>query len=94
MSGIGFWIVLLIIEKSTLMCFCCQNISSIFLLSIKVAKVIFKNGIVYKISYNGKSIGEVRAFEEQNVQERPNGADIFSMKLNYKNNVEWKNSGG
>ena len=30
------------------------------------------------MSHNGKSIGEVRAFEEQNVQFRPNGADVFS----------------
>ena len=38
------------------------------------------------MAYNGKSIGEVRAFEEQNVQERPNGADAFFGLLNYKNN--------
>ncbi|QIG88583.1 hypothetical protein G6R40_02405 [Chryseobacterium sp. POL2] len=46
------------------------------------------------ITANGKSIGEVRAFEELKVQERPNVADIFSMKRTYKNLVEWKNSGG
>jgi hypothetical protein len=34
------------------------------------------------MSANGKSIGEVRAFEELKVQERPNGANIFSMELN------------
>ena len=45
------------------------------------------------IAYNGKSIGEVRTKNEQMFNFRPNGADIFSMKLNYKNNVEWKNSG-
>jgi len=33
---------------------------------------------------NGKSIGEVRDFEELKVQERPNEADAFSMELNYK----------
>ena len=33
-----------------------------------------------KISDNGKSIGEVRAFGELKVQERPNGADAFSMQ--------------
>ena len=38
------------------------------------------------IAYNGKSIGEVRAFEEQKVQERPNVADAFFGLLNYKNN--------
>jgi len=37
-----------------------------------------------RISANGKSIGEVRAFEELKVQERPNEANIFSMELNYK----------
>ena len=47
-----------------------------------------------KMSYNGKSIGEVRAKNERMFNFRPNVADIFSMKLNYKNNVEWKNSGG
>ena len=40
--------------------------------------------IVVKITDNGKSIGEVRAFEEQKVQETPNVANAFSMKLNYK----------
>jgi len=34
------------------------------------------------IAANGKSIGEVRAFEEQNVQERPNVADAFFGLLN------------
>jgi len=33
---------------------------------------------------NGKSIGEVRDFEELKVQKFPIVADIFSMKLNYK----------
>ena len=36
------------------------------------------------MAYNGKSIGEVRAFEELKVQERPNGADAFSDCLNYE----------
>jgi len=48
----------------------------------------------YKLADNGKSIGEVRAKNEQLFNFRTSGADIFSMKLNYKNNVEWKNSGG
>jgi hypothetical protein len=39
---------------------------------------------LYKMADNGKSIGEVRAFEELKVQERPNVANAFSMKLNYK----------
>ncbi|WP_374365396.1 hypothetical protein [Cloacibacterium sp.] len=43
---------------------------------------------------NGKSIGEVRVFEELKVQERLNGANIFSMKLIYKKLVELKNIGG
>jgi len=34
--------------------------------------------ILDKLSANGKSIGEVRDFEELKVQERPNGADAFS----------------
>ena len=38
--------------------------------------------VVHKITANGKSIGEVRAFEELKVQERPNGADAFSDCLN------------
>ena len=38
------------------------------------------------IAYNGKSIGEVRAFEEPKVQERQNVADAFFGLLNYKNN--------
>ena len=46
-----------------------------------------------KLAANGKSIGEVRAKNKRMCDFRPNGADIFSMKLNYKNNVEWKNSG-
>ena len=33
------------------------------------------------MSYNGKSIGEVRAFEERKVQESSDVADIFSMEL-------------
>jgi len=37
-----------------------------------------------KLSANGKSIGEVRTFEELKVQERPNEADIFFVELNYK----------
>jgi len=36
------------------------------------------------MSYNGKSIGEVRDFEGLKVQETPNVADIFSVELNYK----------
>ncbi|UOE39149.1 hypothetical protein [Chryseobacterium oryzae] len=36
------------------------------------------------IADNGKSIGEVRAFGELKVQERPNVADAFSMELNYE----------
>ena len=44
-------------------------------------------------SGNGKSIGEVRIFEELSVQEKPSVADIFSMKRTYKKNVKWKNSG-
>jgi hypothetical protein len=47
-----------------------------------------------KIAHNGKSIGEVREKVELYFNFRPNVANIFSMKLNYKNNVEWKNSGG
>jgi hypothetical protein len=38
----------------------------------------------YSISPNGKSIGEVRAFEELKVQEKLNGADAFSILLTYK----------
>ena len=37
------------------------------------------------VSANGKSIGEVRDFEEQKVQERPNVANAFSIMLTYKN---------
>lgn len=36
------------------------------------------------MSHNGKSIGEVRAFEEQKVQGRPNVANAFSIMLTYK----------
>ena len=36
------------------------------------------------IADNGKSIGEVRAFEELKVQENPNVADAFFGLLNYK----------
>jgi len=32
----------------------------------------------FTLAGNGKSIGEVRAFEELKVQERPNGADALS----------------
>lgn len=39
---------------------------------------------LFKVAYNGKSIGEVRDFEELNVQEFTNVANAFSMKLNYK----------
>jgi hypothetical protein len=46
------------------------------------------------VSHNGKSIGEVRAFEELKVQESSDVADIFSMKRTYKKIVKWKNSGG
>ena len=34
------------------------------------------------LSANGKSIGEVRAFEELKVQETPNVANAFSSTLN------------
>lgn len=37
-----------------------------------------------RVADNGKSIGEVRDFEELNVQEFTNVANAFSMKLNYK----------
>ena len=47
-----------------------------------------------KVADNGKSIGEVRVFEELKVQERLNGANIFSMKRTYKKLVELKNIGG
>ncbi|MGX9987493.1 hypothetical protein [Soonwooa purpurea] len=36
------------------------------------------------MSHNGKSIGEVRAFEELKVQERLNVANAFSILLTYK----------
>jgi hypothetical protein len=36
------------------------------------------------IAHNGKSIGEVRAFEELKVQETPNVANAFSILLTYK----------
>ncbi|WP_159447659.1 hypothetical protein [Soonwooa buanensis] len=39
-------------------------------------------GICNALAANGKSIGEVRAFEELKVQERPSGADAFSDCLN------------
>ena len=39
-----------------------------------------------KLSANGKSIGEVRAKNEQMFNFRPNGADAFFGLLNYKNN--------
>jgi len=39
---------------------------------------------ICKIAHNGKSIGEVRAFEEQEVQVRPNVANAFSIMLTYK----------
>jgi len=38
----------------------------------------------FVIADNGKSIGEVRAFEELKVQERPNVANAFSILLTYK----------
>jgi len=34
----------------------------------------------FEITANGKSIGEVWAFEELKVQERPNVADIFFVE--------------
>jgi hypothetical protein len=37
-----------------------------------------------KITLNGKSIGEVRAFEELKVQGTTNGANAFSIMLTYK----------
>jgi len=37
------------------------------------------------ITHNGKSIGEVRAFEELEVLEKPNVANAFSILLTYKN---------
>jgi len=42
------------------------------------------NKVVQSITANGKSIGEVRAFEELKVQERPNVANAFSILLTYK----------
>jgi len=46
------------------------------------------------IATNGKSIGEVRAFEEQKVQETPNVANAFSILLTYKKNAELKSMSG
>jgi len=43
---------------------------------VKFPKVRFRTGLE-NIAYNGKSIGEVRAFEELKVQESRNVADIF-----------------
>jgi len=40
--------------------------------------------LCHRITANGKSIGEVRAFEEQDVQEKPNVANAFSILLTYK----------
>ena len=38
------------------------------------------SGYFGQIAYNGRSIGEVRAFGELKVQERLNEADAFSMQ--------------
>ena len=38
----------------------------------------------FAISANGKSIGEVRDFEELKVQGKPNVANAFSILLTYK----------
>ena len=38
----------------------------------------------FSVTDNGKSIGEVRAFEELKVQERTNVANAFSILLTYK----------
>ena len=40
--------------------------------------------MVSNIADNGKSIGEVRAFEELKVLEKPNVANAFSILLTYK----------
>ncbi|UOE42246.1 hypothetical protein MTP09_06295 [Chryseobacterium suipulveris] len=61
---------------------------------VKNEFIFYLNVIFGIITANGKSIGEVRAKNERLFNFRTSGADIFSMKLNYKNNVEWKNSGG
>ena len=42
------------------------------------------------ITANGKSIGEVRAFEELKVQEIQNVANAFSILLTYKKLQNWK----
>ncbi|MCZ2356440.1 MAG: hypothetical protein LC115_07095 [Bacteroidia bacterium] len=52
--------------------------------SVCAAKHEEQNYAAGVMSLNGKSIGEVRDFEELNVQEFTNVANAFSMKLNYK----------
>lgn len=53
--------------------------------SIRFFLLVIKEYYVFlKVAANGKSIGEVRDFEELNVQEFTNVANAFSMKLNYK----------
>ncbi|MGX9987478.1 hypothetical protein [Soonwooa purpurea] len=47
-------------------------------------RIIFIDGILDKITANGKSIGEVREFEGLKVQEFRNVADAFSLLLTYK----------
>ncbi|MGX9985911.1 hypothetical protein [Soonwooa purpurea] len=48
----------------------------------------FNRAVFWTITANGKSIGEVRAFEELKVQGSSDVADIFSMKRTYKKLVE------
>ena len=51
---------------------------------MKFVSYNFFCGLLDRVSPNGKSIGEVRAFEEQKVQERLNEANAFSILLTYK----------
>ena len=47
-------------------------------------KDLIQNEIFGGVACNGKSIGEVRAFEERKVQGRLNVANAFSIMLTYK----------
>ncbi len=45
------------------------------------------SSVAHRVTHNGKSIGEVRGKWELQVQFRPNEADAFSDKLNYKKKI-------
>ncbi|MBS1572639.1 MAG: hypothetical protein JST62_09620 [Bacteroidetes bacterium] len=66
----------------------------LFIANVNFFILIFYRSRDFKIAYNGKSIGEVRAFEELKVQVQTNRSQYFFNGTKLIKNVELENIGG